>query len=91
MVHALCKKKETYIPLLALFILTLNTFAALAAPVNSRIQPVASVSGVVTDASSREPLAYVNVWYEGTGVGTMTDSLGRFSVPYHKGWTRLSF
>lgn len=50
-----------------------------------------NVSGVVMDSESGSPLPYVNVWYEGKGIGTLTDTLGRFSVPYRKGWTRLSF
>ncbi len=49
------------------------------------------VSGVVVDAQSGQGLPYVNVFYEGKGVGAMSDINGNFTVPYHKGWTQLSF
>ena len=49
------------------------------------------VSGVVVDAQSGQGLPYVNVFYDGKGVGAMSDINGNFTVPYHKGWTQLSF
>ncbi len=49
------------------------------------------VSGVVVDAQSGQRLPYVNVYYDGKGVGATSDENGNFTVPYHKGWTQLSF
>ncbi len=49
------------------------------------------VSGVVVDAQSGQRLSYVNVYYDGKGVGATSDENGNFTVPYHKGWTQLSF
>ena len=50
-----------------------------------------TVTGVVVDAESGQGLPYVNVYYEGKGVGATSDMNGNFSVPFHKGWTILSF
>ncbi len=49
------------------------------------------VNGIVVDAQSGQGLPYVNVFYDGKGVGAMSDVKGNFTVPYHKGWTQLSF
>ncbi len=50
----------------------------------------AQVTGVVYDADTRKPLDYANVYYEGKGVGDMTDLKGRFTVAERKGWTSLT-
>ena len=47
-----------------------------------------TVSGIVVDAKSGSPLPFVNVYYEGKGVGAATDENGNFSVPYRKGWNQ---
>lgn len=49
------------------------------------------VSGVVVDSQTGQGLPYVNVFYDGKGVGATSDANGKFTVPYHKGWTQLSF
>lgn len=49
-----------------------------------------TVSGIVVDAKSSSPLPFVNVYYEGKGVGAATDENGNFSVPYRKGWNILT-
>ena len=49
-----------------------------------------TVSGMVVDAKSGSPLPFVNVYYEGKGVGAATDENGNFSVPYRKGWNILT-
>ena len=49
-----------------------------------------TVSGIVVDAKSGSPLPFVNVHYEGKGVGAATDENGNFSVPYRKGWNILT-
>ncbi|MFV0269810.1 MAG: carboxypeptidase-like regulatory domain-containing protein [Draconibacterium sp.] len=38
----------------------------------------ASLSGKVADATSNEPLPFVNVMVAGTGIGTVTDTEGHF-------------
>lgn len=49
-----------------------------------------TVSGIVVDAKSGSSLPFVNVYYEGKGVGVATDENGNFSVPYRKGWNILT-
>lgn len=49
------------------------------------------VSGTVVDAQTGKGLPYVNVYYDGKGVGATSDENGNFTVPYHKGWTKLTF
>lgn len=49
-----------------------------------------TVSGIVVDAKSGSPQPFVNVYYEGKGVGAATDENGNFSVPYRKGWNILT-
>ena len=44
-------------------------------------QIAAQIHGVVTDAETGEPLPFLNVFYEGKGVGGITDMDGRYSVP----------
>ena len=40
----------------------------------------ATITGVVTDAETKEPLPFVNVYFKGTSVGTVTDGNGSYSV-----------
>jgi TonB-dependent receptor len=40
-----------------------------------------SISGVVTDSQSKEPVIGASVLIQGTQVGTMTDIEGKFSIP----------
>lgn len=47
--------------------------------------------GVVTDKDTGEPIPYLNVYYEGKGVGVITDIDGKYSIPYHAGWNKLTF
>lgn len=39
-----------------------------------------TVSGIVTDAETKEPLPFVNVFYEGTTVGSVTDADGAYVI-----------
>ena len=66
-----------------LSLLTLLTFTC-----NIKAQ---KVSGIVVDAQSGQGLPFVYVFFDGKGVGAMSDINGNFTVPYHKGWTQLSF
>ena len=50
-----------------------------------------TVSGYVVDSKSNVALPYVNVYYEGKGVGGLTNEKGFFSVPYNKKWNNLTF
>ena len=52
---------------------------------------VAQIHGVVIDAETGDPVPYLNVYYEGKGVGTTTNIDGEYSVKYYPGWTRLTF
>ena len=43
-------------------------------------QTLAQITGVLKDAKTGEPIPYANVFYEGKGVGGITDMDGRFQV-----------
>jgi len=49
------------------------------------------ITGTVIDAETNEPIPYLNVYYEGKGIGSITDDEGHYSVPTHTGWTKLTF
>lgn len=51
----------------------------------------AQIHGVVTDAITGEPLPFLNVYYEGKGVGAITDMDGRYTVAKHVEWKALTF
>lgn len=58
------------------------------------IQPLfllAQIKGVVLDSLTDEPLPYISVYYEGKGVGAISDGDGRFKVEARKGWNELTF
>jgi hypothetical protein len=40
-----------------------------------------SIKGNITDATSNEPLASVNIYFSGTSKGTITDFNGDFEIP----------
>lgn len=48
------------------------------------------VTGVVYDSRSRQPLDYVNVYYDGKNVGDLTDEKGRFIIKEEEGWNELT-
>ena len=50
----------------------------------------AQITGVVVDARTRKPMDYVNVYYNGKGVGVMTDAKGRFSIPEKPDWAEFT-
>ena len=54
-------------------------------------QVVAQIQGVVTDAETGEPLPFLNVFYEGKGVGGITDMDGQYTVPKYVEWKELVF
>ena len=47
--------------------------------------------GVVTDSLTNEPIPYLSVFYEGKGVGSITDNDGNYKVETRKGWNKLTF
>lgn len=55
------------------------------------VEMAAQIHGVVVDATTGEPIPYLNVYYDGKGVGTITDMDGKYSISYHPGWTKLTF
>lgn len=48
-----------------------------------------SVSGVVTDAKTSEPLGFVTVFFDESGIGTTTDASGKYSLQTEVGYTKL--
>jgi len=54
------------------------------------INGFAQVSGVVIDSRSRKPVDYANVFYQGKGVGTMTDEKGKFVIKDNPEWDELT-
>ena len=49
------------------------------------------IHGVVIDSDTGDPIPYLNVYYDGKGVGTITDIDGKYSIDYRPGWTNLTF
>ena len=49
-------------------------------------QVLAQINGVLKDAKTGEPIPYANVFYEGKGVGGITDMDGRFEVDKFPEW-----
>lgn len=50
-----------------------------------------NIQGVVTDSLTNEPIPYLSVFYEGKGVGSITDNYGNYKVETRKGWNKLTF
>ena len=50
-----------------------------------------NIQGVVTDSSTNDPIPYLSVFYEGKGVGSITDNDGHYKVETRKGWNKLTF
>ena len=50
----------------------------------------AQVTGKVIDSKTREPIDYVNVFYEGKGTGEQTDEDGRFVIKEDSTWKELT-
>lgn len=51
----------------------------------------AQVKGVVTDSVTHEPLMYISVQYEGTGVGVISNIDGEYELEIRQGWNELTF
>lgn len=50
-----------------------------------------NIQGAVTDSLTNEPIPYLSVFYEGKGVGSITDNDGNYKVETRKGWNKLTF
>lgn len=50
-----------------------------------------NIQGVVTDSLTNESIPYLSVFYEGKGVGSITDNDGNYKVETRKGWNKLTF
>ncbi|WP_195302118.1 DUF5686 and carboxypeptidase-like regulatory domain-containing protein [Phocaeicola dorei] len=50
-----------------------------------------NIQGVVTDSLKNDPIPYLSVFYEGKGVGSITDNDGHYKVETRKGWNKLTF
>ena len=50
-----------------------------------------NIQGVVTDSLTNEPIPYLSLFYEGKGVGSITDNDGNYKVETRKGWNKLTF
>jgi hypothetical protein len=51
----------------------------------------AQIKGVITDSLTNEPLMYVTVQYEGTGIGAISNGEGQYQVDSRKGTNELTF
>lgn len=49
------------------------------------------ISGVITDKKTGEPVAFMNVFYDGKGIGTTTDLDGKYIVESRVGLNELTF
>ncbi len=52
---------------------------------------IAQIKGLVRDSLTKEPLTYISVFYEGKGVGTVTDNEGKFRVSKRQDTNELTF
>jgi len=50
----------------------------------------AQVTGKVIDSKTRQPIDYVNVYYEGKNCGELTDENGRFVIKEDSTWNELT-
>ena len=55
------------------------------------LEAFSQIHGVVIDSDTGDPIPYLNVYYDGKGVGTITDIDGKYSIDYHPGWNKLTF
>lgn len=51
----------------------------------------AQIKGVITDSITNEPLLYVSVYYEGKGVGAISNAQGEYTLEIRRGWNEVTF
>ncbi|MCD8079938.1 MAG: DUF5686 and carboxypeptidase regulatory-like domain-containing protein [Bacteroides sp.] len=49
------------------------------------------IKGVITDSLTQEPLMYISVYYEGKGVGTISNANGEYQLETRRGWNEVTF
>lgn len=54
-------------------------------------QAFAQLRGIITDSLTNEALMYISVFYEGKGVGAISDTKGEFTIETRRGWNELTF
>lgn len=69
----------------------IKLFLLLGALVCALAASAQKIQGVVTDSLTNEPLSYISVYYDGKGVGDVTDINGHYSVETRQGWNKLTF
>ena len=57
----------------------------------STVHLTARLKGVVTDSLTNEPWMYISVYYEGKGVGGVTNIDGEYQIETRKGWNEVTF
>ena len=67
----------------------LTLFSLLLVTANLSAQEVTRIWGKVQDSKTGEPLPFVNISFEGTTLGTVSSSEGKFYIETPKGTTRL--
>ena len=48
--------------------------------ITATAQPLHEIRGTVIDKASRKPLEFINVVIAGSGMGSVTDSVGHFTI-----------
>lgn len=51
----------------------------------------AQLKGVITDSLTNEPLMYISVFYEGKGVGGVSNIDGEYRIETRAGWNEVTF
>ena len=51
----------------------------------------AQLKGVITDSLTNEPLMYISVYYEGKGVGSISNEKGEYNIETRQGWNEVTF
>lgn len=54
-------------------------------------QLFAQIRGVITDSLTHEPLMYISVFYEGKGVGGISNAKGEYQIEARKNWNEITF
>jgi hypothetical protein len=54
------------------------------------VNAFSQITGKVIDSKTREPIDYVNVYYEGKNCGELTDENGRFVIKEDSTWNELT-
>lgn len=54
------------------------------------VQAAAQVTGIVIDSKTRQPLEYVDIYYDGKGYGVQSDEDGKFILREDSAWRELT-